>query len=107
MKNRLLPKGQSVTTITSDPKTPLKSHYAFNVNKLQETKSSLSLLMGSLQSHLHIDVLLIRNCGCFAKFERVKNSKITTQDSSCTAHCFEIQIMHSVGRAWKDTLCQM
>ena len=50
----------------------LKSHYAFNVNKLQETKSSLSLLMGSLQSHLHIDVLLIQRFGCFAKFERVK-----------------------------------
>ena len=39
----------------------LKSHYAFNVNKLQETKSLLSLLMGSQQSHLHIDVLLIQN----------------------------------------------
>ena len=52
----------------------LKSHYAFeytyyNSLKLQETKSPLSLLMGSQQSHLHIDVLLIRKFGCFAKFE--------------------------------------
>ena len=49
---------------------PLKSHYAFN--KIQETKSPVSLLMGSQQSHLHIDVLLIKNFGCFAKFELVK-----------------------------------
>ena len=45
----------------------LKSHYAFNVNKLQETKSSLSLLMGSQQSHLHIDVLRIQIFWLFRK----------------------------------------
>ena len=86
----------------------LKSHYAFNVNKLQETKSPLSLLMGSQQSHLHIDVLFIQNFGCFAKFERVKkfhNNKsglicVYIHQGTPCMHCslfLKFQIMPSVG----------
>ena len=95
----------------------LKSHYAFNVNKLQETKSSLPLLMGSLQSHLHIDVayFLSESLAVSQSLNELKKSTITNQDScvftyarelpAYTALCFDIQIMHSVGRALKDTLC--
>ena len=60
----------------------LKPHYAFNVNKLQDTKSSLSLLISSLQSHLHIHVLFSWNCGCSTKFGAVEK-RDNNKPSSC------------------------
>ena len=65
----------------------LKSHYAFeythyNSSKLQETKSPLSLLISSLQSHLHIHVLFSWNCGCSTKFGAVEK-RDNNKPSSC------------------------
>ena len=84
----------------------LKFHYVFNVNKLQETKSYLSLLMGSLQSHIHIDVLVIRNC--FAKFEWVSKTFRHTKSGLLSVYIhyslFEIRIRHIVGRVMKDVI---
>ena len=53
----------------------LKSYYAFeytHYNSSQKIKSSLLVLIDSLQSHLSKDVLLSRNFDEFTKYEQIQ-----------------------------------
>ena len=76
--------------IIEDVKQDL-SHYAFNVNKLQETKSSLSLLMGNLTiTPSSLMYFLSEMLAVSQSLNELKNSTTTSQGLSVFTYTREL-----------------